>query len=498
MELISFSTISSAIGSVVNPVLLLWIFAGVVVGLIFGAAPGLTATAGVAIATPLTFNASFDVAMALLLGIYCGGYFAGSIPAILINTPGAPGNAATALDGYKMARKGRADFALSLAVISSFIGGTLSIIILMIAAPNLADVALRFTSVEYCMLGTFGLVCVAAVSGNSIIKGIIAAVLGMILGLSGIDPVGGMMRLTYGIPGLLGGVALIPALIAFFAVSEMLTQAAARGDAQTLPIQAKSRIRETLSYFLTNKWLAAKSAVIGTAIGILPGTGPTIAAWISYGEAARMKSKVDEDEGDPRGVIAAETANNAVTGGALIPLLTLGIPGDTVTAVLIGALLIQGIDPGPFFIVEKSELFAQILIILLVANIFMLAIGLGARRYLPMVLKIPSRILIPIIGVLCVTGAFAIGNTPFDVGLMGVLGVLGYILSRFGFPMAPLVLGLVLGPMIEKNLRDALTANDMNVLVFISRPISASLLVFTILTIVWSWRRYATRKISLG
>ena len=229
-----------------------------------------------------------------------------------------------------------------------------------------------------------------------------------------------------------------------------------------------------------------KSALIGTGIGILPGTGPTIAAWISYGEAARKKT----GPADPRGVIAAETANNAVTGGALIPLLTLGIPGDTVTAVLIGALLIQGIDPGPFFIVEKSDLFVQILLILLIANIFILVIGLAARRSLPTILKLPPRIMIPVIGVLCVAGTFAIGNSTFDVGLMAVLGVGGYVLARFGFPMAPIVLGLVLGPMIETNLRDALVANDMDLTVFFLRPISAALLVATILTLVWSWRRH--------
>jgi putative tricarboxylic transport membrane protein len=389
-----------------------------------------------------------------------------------------------------MARQGKADLALSLSVISSFIGGIFSIAILTVAAPNLANFALEFTSVEYAILGSFGLVCVAAVSGQSLIKGVIAAVLGMTLGVSGIDPVGGMTRLTYGIPSLLSGVPLIPALIAFFAVSEMLAQAAQVGSGIVLPKQQLSKIRSVLPLYLSNKWLTIKSALIGTGIGILPGTGPTIAAWISYGEAARKKSGIDPEHGDPRGIIAAETANNAVTGGALIPLLTLGIPGDTVTAVLIGALLIQGIDPGPFFIAEKSDLFVQILLILMIANIFILIIGLGARRYLPMVLRLPSRILIPIIGVLCVTGAFAINNTSFEVAIVGVLGIAGYVLARFGFPMAPLVLGLVLGPLIETNLRNALIANEMNPIVFVSRPISAALLAATVLTIFWTWRRH--------
>ena len=358
----------------------------------------------------------------------------------------------------------------------------------MAAAPNLASFALEFTSVEYFALGTFGLVCVAAVAGGSLVKGIIAALIGTVLGSSGIDPVGGTTRLTYGISELLSGVPLIPALIAFFAISEMLVQAARDGHESTLPVQERSKLSSTLPYYFQNKWSTLKSALIGTGIGVLPGTGPTIAAWIAYGEAVRKKPQTDSENGDPRGVIAAETANNAVTGGALIPLLTLGIPGDTVTAVLIGALLIQGIDPGPFFIVESGDLFVQILVILLVANIFLLAIGLSTRRFLPAVLKLPPRILIPIIGVLCVTGTFAINNTTFEVGLAAILGVCGYVLVRFGFPMAPVVLGLVLGPLIETNLRNGLTANDMDPTVFLTRPISAILIAAIVLTVLWTWR----------
>lgn len=492
MDLISLAALGEGAAALADPVVVLWILVGVVVGMIFGAAPGLTATAGVAIATPLTFGASFEVAMALLLGIYCGGYFAGSIPAILINTPGAPGNAATAIDGYKLARRGKADLALSLSVVSSFIGGFFSILVLMLAAPSLAEFALSFTSVEYFALGSFGLICVATVSGGSLLKGAIGAVFGMILGCSGIDPVGGTTRLTFGIPEMLSGVPLIPALIGFFAVSEMLVQAAHRSTAAELPAQQPNPLRTLAPLYLRNKWLTLKSALIGTCIGILPGTGPTIAAWISYGESVRSATSADQmGEGSPRGVIAAETANNAVTGGALIPLLTLGIPGDTVTAVLIGALLIQGIDPGPFFIAEHANLFVQILLILLIANVFILVLGLGARRFLPAILRVPPRIMIPVIGVLCATGGFAINNSTFEVGLVAILGLSGYVLLRFRVPMAPVVLGLVLGPMIEINLRDALTASQMDASVFVTRPISAALLAAMVVTVVWSWRRKA-------
>ncbi|MCB1813515.1 MAG: tripartite tricarboxylate transporter permease, partial [Candidatus Competibacteraceae bacterium] len=361
MELISSADLYQALSVVLMPAVLLWITGGVVLGMIVGATPGLTATAGVAIATPLTFSMDFQSAMALLLGIYCGGYFAGSIPAILINTPGAPGNAATAMAGYPLARRGQANLALGLAVISSVIGGWLSALCLLLAAPGLASIALKFTSAEYFALGLFGLTCVAAIAGGSLLKGITAALLGMVLGCVGIDPVSGTERLTFALPDLLGGVPLVPALIAFFAITELISKGVQNSADDIVATQDQVRLSALLPYYIRHKWLVLKSAAIGTGIGMLPGTGPTIAAWIAYGEALRSEKKAAKHEpdnpqsehaesGSVPGVIAAETANNAVTGGALIPMLTLGIPGDTVTAVLIGALLIQGIEPGPFFI----------------------------------------------------------------------------------------------------------------------------------------------------
>lgn len=494
MDVISLADLGSALAYFSDPALTGWVLLGVLIGTVFGAAPGLTATAGVAIMTPLTFGISFEASMSLLLGLYCAGYFAGSIPAILINTPGAPGNAATTVDGYAMARQGRADLAISLAVMSSFIGGLISAAVLMAFAPILAGFALEFTAVEYFALGLFGLICIAAVSGGSLLKGSIGAVLGMLLGTVGIDPVGGMTRLTLGLPELQSGIPLVPALIAFFAVTEIVVQAGSPAAAGTLPVQRSAGLRDLLPLYVKHKWLVIKSAAIGTAIGILPGTGPTIASWISYGEAARSTRDEKLGQGSPAGVIAPEVANNAVTGGALVPLLTLGIPGDSVTAVLIGALLIQGIDPGPFFIVEHGDLFALILLILVLANTLMLVLGLGLRRYLPLVLRIPPRILIPAIGVLCATGGFAISNSPFEVALVAVLGLAGYVLVCFGIPMAPLVIGLVLGPIVEVNLRNGLIANQMDPTVFVTRPISAGLLFALVVILAISLRRFGVNK----
>jgi putative tricarboxylic transport membrane protein len=266
----------------------------------------------------------------------------------------------------------------------------------------------------------------------------------------------------------------------------MLTQAASSSVTATLPIQTPHPISRLPRLLFGHRWLLLKSSLIGTFIGILPGTGPTIASWIAYGQVRGEQDETTRREGSPKGLIAAESANNAVTGGALVPLLTLGIPGDTVTAVLIGALLIQGIDPGPFFIFEHADLFAQILLILLVAALMTLVLGLAIRRVFPSILKIPARIMLPIIAVLCAAGTFAVSHAPFEVGIVAVLGTLGYVLNRFDFPMAPIVIGLVLGPIIEVNLRNGLVANDMNLAVFVTRPISAALLLAMVATVAWS------------
>ncbi|MFC5036142.1 tripartite tricarboxylate transporter permease [Tianweitania sediminis] len=472
-----------------SPSVWLWLIVGTALGMVFGAAPGLTATAGIAIATPLTFGFDFASSMALLLGLYCSGYFAGSIPAILINMPGAPGNAATSLDGHALARRGKADLALCLAVIGSAMGGFLSILVLAFAAPTLSSFALRFTSVEYAVFGMFGLTCIAAISRGSLVSGLLGAVLGMVLGLVGIDPVGGMERLTFGNFSLLTGIALLPALIAFFAITEVFAQAMAGQHGQELPRQEQAAPLAVFGLVLRRWWLVLKSGAIGIGIGLLPGTGPTIASWIAYGEAARGDPKVGSKDGSESGVLASEVANNAVTGAALVPLLTLGIPGDTVTAILIGAFLIQGIEVGPLFIATHGQLFMQILILLALANLAILVVGLGTRRWLPLLLRIPQRILVPLIVVFCAAGAFSVNNMSFDVLMILVLGFGGFVLMRLGMPMAPVVLGLVLGPIVERNLRDALTVHQMDWSVFVTRPISLAILCITLLVIgVTYWR----------
>ena len=496
MEFLAFSDFMTGLGMAITPTVLGCILLGVVIGVIFGAAPGLTATAGVAIVTPLTYGISFESSMGILLGIYCGGYFAGSIPAILVNTPGAPGNSATALDGHAMAKNGEASRALSLATTGSFVGGLASGLILLFFAPMLSGLALKFTSVEYFSFGLFGLVCVAAISGGDLLCGCTAACMGLILGCVGTDPVTGAVdRLTFGVAELSTGIDLMAALIAFFCVAEMLNQGGKELAVQQLPEQKDCRFSTVLADFVRNRWLVLKSILIGTCIGILPGTGPTIASWIAYTSTGKnVKGEPDIGKGAPRGIIAAEVSNNAVTGGATIPLLTLGIPGDTVTAVLLGALMIQNITSGPFFILENGPLFSVIIVSLMLGNLFLFAFGLSLRRILPKLLSFPPAIVLPVIGVLAATGGFAAGNSAFNVLVTGILGVVGYLLSRTGLPMAPLVLGIVLSPIIERNFRDALSVHDMDCTVFLTRPISAGLLLAAALTIAYMAYRSRTGR----
>jgi putative tricarboxylic transport membrane protein len=488
MELIGSADFVQAFGLVADPWVILFVFLGAVIGMIFGAAPGLTAPSAIALFLPVTYAMGPTTSMALLLGIYCSGYFAGSIPAILINTPGTPSAAATALDGYQMARAGESDRALSVAVMCSFVGGLFSLLLLATIAPMLAKVALSFTSVEYFSFALVGLVCVAGISQGSLMKGLAAALIGVLVSTVGLDPVSGVGRFMFGEPNLMGGVPTISALIGLFAIGQMLLLSKIGvGDAEILPTQTPVSQWSVVKDIWRNKWLAFKSAIIGSLIGVLPGTGPAIASWVSYSDALRTAKPGDKfGRGEVKGVIACEVSNNAVTGGALVPLLTLGIPGDPVTAVLIGALMIQGVHTGPFLIAQNGSLFVSILMLLFLSNVFMVGLGLWGRRLAARVLAIPPGVLVPTICLMAAAGAFSLHNNAFDVRLVLIFGAIGYLLMRFGFPTAPAVLGIVLGPILEQNLRNALTVSRMDFTVFVTRPVSAaSLLIAALLLYLW-------------
>lgn len=457
---------------------------GTIIGIVFGALPGLTATIGVAIFLPFTFGMESVTAFAFLLGIYCGGVFGGSITAILIKTPGTAASAATVLDGYTMAQKGRGYHALSTAAIASFIGGIFSCIVLMLFAPVLAKFALKFGAPEYFAVGLFGLSIVSSISGQNIFKGLFSACLGLIVGMIGLDPVNGISRFTFGNINAMAGISLVAALVGLFGLSEVLSKV--QGTDRNFCVKDSIHITKEkidLGVFKRNWWCTLRSAIIGTFVGIIPATGPGIAAWLSYNEAKRGSKEPEKlGTGVEEGIIASECANNAVTGGAMVPLLTLGIPGDPVTAVLMGALLMQGLSTGAKLFTESGEVVTGIYVMLIVANIFMLICGLLLINLFVKVLKVPNSVLMPCVMVLTLLGSYCIRGNAFDVKVALVLGVAAFLLEKAKYPLPPMLLGLVLCSMIESNFRRSLLLSRGSLSIFVTRPICLALLVIALLT----------------
>lgn len=483
---------------------LLLSFLGTAIGIIFGAIPGLTATMGVALFLPFTFGMEAVEAFALLLGIYCGGTYGGAITAILIRTPGSPASAATALDGYPMAQKGQAAKALTVAVVASAIGGLISCFALILIAPQLANFAMKFGPPEYFAVGIFGLSIVASLSGDNLKKGILMAALGLLLTTIGLDPITGNTRFTFGTVHLMAGINFIPVLIGVFAISEVLNNLektccpGKQEQITNIQIANIHGIGLTLQDMKSSISNFIRSSVIGTVVGVIPATGSGIAGWISYNTARNSsKNPGNFGKGDLQGVIASETANNAVTGGALVPLLTLGIPGDVVTAIMLGALMVQGLTPGPNLFVEHRDVINGIYVMLFVSNIFMLIQGLAGLKLFVSVLKVPMRILMPIVLILCLIGAYAIQNSILDMGIALFMGIIGYLLGKLDYSMPSLLLGMVLGNMIEANFRRSMTMSHGSLNIFIARPISMVFIAISIFCCVFPIiRRMKKRKIE--
>ncbi|WP_336885145.1 tripartite tricarboxylate transporter permease [Caldalkalibacillus salinus] len=472
---------------ILQPQILVLVFMGVLLGIVFSAIPGLTATMGIALLIPYTFALPELAGISMLLGIYLGGMYGGAITAILIRTPGTPSAAATLLDGYPMAQNGEAGKALNYATVSSFIGGTISCIILILIAPQLANAALQFGPAEFFALAVFGLSIVGTVSGKNVTKGLIVAGIGLLISTIGMDPIGGVMRFTFGSSNLSSGVSFIAALIGLFAVSQVIKEVETKMKSAHQKVKYR-RHKLAIKEVMSNWFEFLRSAIIGTFVGIIPGTGTSIATFVSYNESKRFKKpekKAQYGNGTPEGVIATETANNAVTGGALIPLLTLGIPGDVVTAVIFGGLLIQGLTPGPLLFQQEQDLVYSLFGTLIIANIFMLLIGLFAVRYVGKIVDVPKNILLPIVVTLCFIGSYSLSNNLFDVWVALVFGVIGYLLEKFDFPLPPLILGIILGPIIEANLRRALIGSGGDLSVFMTRPITATFLLIAITTFIF-------------
>lgn len=469
---------------IMTPSILLALVLGTVVGIIIGALPGLTATMGVALLLPMTFGMQPAVGLLLLVGVYFGGVYGGSITAILLKTPGTPAAAATAMDGYALTQKGQAGKALTMAITSSTIGGILSVFVLMFLAPQLADVALKFSAPETFALAFFGLSIIASISGKNLLKGLIAGFAGLLLCTIGVDPIGGFPRFTGGIPDLMNGVAFIPVMIGLFAASEAFRTLETLFSTEKVTAQVKNS-------FLTGKeivrsipnWL--RSAFLGIGIGIIPGAGADIAAFVSYNEAKRWsKHKNEFGTGRIEGVAACESAANGATGGAMVPLLTLGIPGDAVTAVMLGALMVQGLQPGPMLFKDNAGLVWTLFAGMLAAYVIMFILGIFFSRMFAKVALIPKGILAPVILVLCVVGSYAINNNYVDVIVMFVSGLIGYGLQRYDYPVSPIILALILGPMAEGAFRRSLVMSQGSYEIFFTRPITLTLLVISVATLV--------------
>lgn len=472
--------IMTVLGSVLAPMSLLWMNIGLAAGIIIGALPGLTGTMGIALLLPLTYGMSSIHGMMLLLGVYCGGIYGGSITAILINTPGTPASAATSLDGYPMAQQGHAKRALHDALAASMIGGLISCVILLTCAPMVAKFALNFGAREYFALSLFGLTIIASVGGKSVLKGLLMGFAGLLLGCVGIDSLEGVSRFTFGNNYLTGGFNIIPVLIGLFAITEIMTKSRDINKAVGTTVAVEEE-KVSFADVLRYKIVLLKSSVIGAFIGAVPGTGAAIASFLAYNEAHRTSKHPEEyGMGSEEGLVACESSNNAVTGATMIPLLTLGIPGDTNTAVLLGALTMQGIQPGPMLFTKQANWVYSIMIGMMLVNLFMYLQGRLFVKGFSNITKISTKIMVPCLVVLCVIGAYAIKYNTFNAAAMVVIGVIGYLLKKLDFPLTPMVIGLVLGNLCESNMRRALLLSRGNWLTFFQSPIACVFLALAV------------------
>ncbi|MDH6669702.1 putative tricarboxylic transport membrane protein [Paenibacillus sp. LBL] len=476
------------LGNVFQPEVILLLIGGVIIGIIIGALPGLTATMGVALFLPVTFGMDAVTGVLLLIGVYFGSIYGGSIAAILLNTPGTPASAATALDGHAMTKQGKAGKALGYAAIASGVGGLISVLMLILIAPQLAGVALNFSAPEMFGLALFGLSIISSVSGGSVLKGLIAGVFGILISTIGMDPMTSYPRFTYDQLSLLNGFSFIPVMIGLFAVSEALV--IMEGE-----IGVGDKIKKIIANYVLPKWNELKrlwfsmirSGFIGTIIGIIPGAGADIAAFVSYNEGKRFLKKEEKEtygKGNPKGIVSAEAANNGVTGGAMIPLLTLGIPGDAVAAILLGALVVQGIQPGPQLFATSGELVYTLFAGMIIANILMVIFGISGIRLFVKILLVPKKMLAPLILILSTIGAYAISNNIFDVFTMLVAGIIGYFMKKYGFPASPIVLALILGPMAESEFRRSLVMSEGSYSIFLERPIALGFIIIAVLSLI--------------
>ncbi len=483
---------------ILDPFTLAILFCAVFLGVSIGALPGLTAVMGVAILSPFTYSLPAQVGILALVGVYVGANYGGSISATLLNIPGTPAAVATAFDAYPMARQGKAGQAIGISTMASTIGGLLSALTLVFLSPLIAGFALNFTSIELFCVAVLGLSIIIFIAEKNYIKGFIAAVFGLLLASIGADPMSSLPRLTFGQLELYTGLNFILVMIGIFGASESLVQLE-QEERVVETIKKIGKIFPGFAFLKTQVATIVRSSAIGIIVGAVPGTGATIAAIVSYGQQKRFSREPEKmGHGAPEGIVAAESSNNACCGGAMTTMLSLGIPGDAVTAIIIGQFLIQGLRPGPMLFQEKPALIGAIFLGFIAANLFMMAIGLSAARLFANLLSVRRSVLHPCVMAFCFVGSFAIQNQLFDVVLMFVFALLGYAMIKLDIPRAPLVLALILGPLMESNLRRSFNIYGHGFDLFSAfyhRPLAVVIFGMTVLLFFYPlFMRYVLKK----
>ncbi len=471
----------------ISPMLVAILFSSTFLGIVFGAMPGLTATLGVALLTTLTYGLEPETALVALLAIYVGGVYGGMYTSVLLNIPGTAAAAATALDGYPMAQRGEAGRAFGLATTSSLIGALIGMVFLALVSPLIAQAAQQFTSYEYFLLALFGILISGSLTSPDLaVKGWAAGLFGIWLSTIGQDHIQMYPRFTFGMHALDSGIDVVPVLIGAFGIPQIMMVLESHLSLGNMKASMLGRILPDFRTMIKNTRNIVSSALIGVGIGAVPGIGEDIAAWVSYGVARKASKKPETfGKGAPEGVIATTVANQACVGGAVIPLLSLGIPGSPPAVMLLGALMLHNVAPGPMLLKQQPEFVPQVAAILFASAITMFIIGMILSKQVIHILRVPQSLFMPLIAVLCVIGSFALGLNTFNLYLMGIIGIISYFFTKLQFPIAPLVIGVILGPMADTALRTGLKTTDGSLLPFVTRPISL-ILVLVILAIVGS------------
>lgn len=481
-----FSGILTGFSIILNPLNLLYCFIGVLIGTLIGVLPGIGPTGAIAILLPGTIGLGPVPAIIMLAGIYYGAMYGGSTTSILLNIPGEAASVVTCLDGYAMARQGRAGPALGISAFGSFIGGTLSVLGLMLAAPPLAKLALNFGPPEYFTLVCLGLSILIYLAAGSIPKALIMASVGITAGCVGLDQLSEVPRFTFGIMEFLDGIGVVPVAMGLFGIAEVLMNIEQEVRSKDIYRTKLKGLLPTVKDWVQSAWPIVRGTVVGFFLGILPGGGPMISSFVSYGIEKRC-SKHPENfgKGAIEGVAGPETANNSATGGSFIPLLTLGIPPNAVMAILLGALMIHGITPGPLLIQRNPDIFWGVIASMYIGNVMLLVLNLPLIGLWVKVLEIPYKILFPLILLFCLIGAYSLNWSTVDVYFMIIAGIFGYLMRKFGFEGAPLILGFILGPILELSLRQSLLMSRGSFQIFIKRPfciISIIIIIFLIIS----------------